>query len=102
LLREKRLSSRMYGSMQHLVSLQFRRKWTDRHHNVGELLGAPDVSSLADLSAAFSNIQQMFTYPFRKSTIVTFLLALALPLIPVVTTYIPLNEMMKGLFAAIH
>jgi len=102
LLREKRLSSRIYGSMQHLVSLQFRRKWTDRHHNVGELLGAPDVSSLADLSAAFSNIQQMFTYPFRKSTIVTFLLALALPLIPVVTTYIPLNEMMKGLFAAIH
>jgi hypothetical protein len=102
LLREKRLSRRMYGSMQHLVSLQFRRKWTDRHHNVGELLGAPDVSSLADLSAAFRNVQQMITYPLRKSTILTFLVALAVPLIPVVTTYIPLNEMMRGLLAAIH
>jgi hypothetical protein len=88
--------------MQQLVSLQFRRKWTDRHHNVGELLGAPDISSLADLSAAFGNVQQMFTYPFRKSTMVAFLLALTLPLIPVVTTHIPLNELIKGLFAAIH
>jgi len=88
--------------MQHLMSLQFRRKWTDRDHDVGELLGAPDVSSLADLSAAFKNVEQMFAYPFRKSTVVVFLIVLALPLIPVVTTNIPLNEMMKGLFAAIH
>ena len=102
LMRERRVSTRVYGSMQHLVSLQFRRKWTSRDHNAGELLGGPDVSSLADLSAAFKNVGQMVTYPFRKSTVVAFLIALALPMIPVVTTYIPLQEIMTGLLGAIH
>ncbi len=102
LLREKRLSTRVYGSMQHLVSLQFRRKWTPRHQNVSELLGAPDVSSLADLSAAFKNIEQMAPFPFRKSTAIAFLLSLAFPMIPVITTNIPLKAIMKGLFDAIH
>ncbi|HEY9467654.1 MAG TPA: hypothetical protein VIR54_31390 [Vicinamibacterales bacterium] len=102
LLREKRLSTRVYGSMQHLVSLQFRRKWTARHQNVTELLGAPDVSSLADLSAAFRNIEQMVVFPFRKTTAIAFLLAVAVPMIPVITTNIPLKAIMRGLFAAIH
>jgi len=103
LLREKRLSIRRYGSIQHLVSLQFRRKWTtQRNQHVEDLLGAPDVSALADLSAAFKNVEQMSAYPFRKSSVVAFLLALAVPMIPVVTTQIPLNEIMKGLFEAIH
>jgi hypothetical protein len=103
LLREKRLGIRKYGSIQHLVSLQFRRKWTtQRHQHVEDLLGAPDVSALADLSAAFKNVEQMTTYPFRKSSVVAFLLALAVPMIPVVTTQIPLKEIMKGLFDAIH
>ena len=103
LLREKRLSIRRYGSIQHLVSLQFRHKWTThRNQHVEDLLGAPDVSSLADLSAAFKNVEQMSAYPFRKSSVVAFLLALAVPMIPVVTTQIPLKEIMKGLFDAIH
>jgi len=102
LLREKRLGTRMYGSIQHLVSLQFRRKWTQRNQNVAELLGGPDVSSLADLSAAFKNVQQMITYPFRKSTGIAFVVALAIPMIPVITTHIPLKAIMKGLVDAIH
>jgi hypothetical protein len=103
LLREKRLSTQKYGSIQHLVSLQFRRKWTtQRNQHVEDLLGAPDVSSLADLSAAFKNVEQMTTYPFRKSSVVVFLLAVAVPMIPVVTTQIPLKQIMKGLFDAIH
>jgi hypothetical protein len=44
----------------------------------------------------------MSAYPFRKSSVVAFLLALAVPMIPVVTTQIPLKEIMKGLFDAIH
>jgi len=55
-----------------------------------------------DLSAAFKNIEQMAPFPFRKSTAIAFLLALALPMIPVITTNIPLKAIMKGLFDAIH
>jgi hypothetical protein len=94
---------RRYGSMQHLVSLQFRQKWTRRHNeHVEDLLAGPDVSSLADLSSAFKNVEQMLTYPFRKGTVIALLVALALPLIPVITTQIPLREVMKELFAAVH
>jgi len=85
------------------VSLQFRRKWAHhRNEKVEALLGGPDVSSLADLSAAFKNVEQMVTYPFRKSAVVAFVIALAVPMIPVVTTRIPLKQILEGLFDAIH
>jgi hypothetical protein len=103
LAREKRLSTRRYGSLQHLVSLQFRRKWTGPHReHVDQLLAGPDVSSLADITGSFKNIEQMRTYPFRVPTVLTFLGALALPLIPVATTQIPLKEILKGLLQAVR
>jgi hypothetical protein len=103
LVREKRVSTRRYGTMQHLVSLQFREKWTNQpNEQVARLLDGPDVSSLADLSTSFANIEQMRTFPFRKSTAIAFLLALALPMLPVVTTQIPLKEVMKQLLEAVH
>jgi len=40
--------------------------------------------------------------PFRKGTLVGLLAALALPLIPVVTTQIPLKEVLKKLLEALH
>ena len=104
LVHEKREGVRRYGSLQHLVSLQFRRKWTQQRnqHVDDDLLGVPDFSALADLSASLKNVEDMVAYPFRKSVALSFLIALALPLIPVVTTQIPLKEILKGLFDALH
>jgi hypothetical protein len=104
LVHEKRLGVRRYGSLQHLVSLQFRRKWTQQRnrHVDDDLLSVPDFSALADLSASLKNVEDMVAYPFRKSVAISFLIALALPLIPVVTTQIPLKEILKGLFDALH
>jgi hypothetical protein len=103
LLKEKRESMRAYGSLQHLFSLQFREKWArHRTEHLDELLGVPDFSALADLSSSFKNVTDTSAYPFRKSAVVAFLAALAVPLIPVVTTQIPLREIMKQLFEAIH
>jgi len=103
LVREKRVSTRRYGAMQHLVSLRFRDKWTNQpNEQVARLLDGPDVSSLADLSAAFTNIERMRAFPFRRSTVIAFLLALALPMIPVLTTQIPLKEVLKQLLEAVH
>ena len=103
LMREKRVSTHRYGSIQHLFSLQFREKWA-RHRNehLQELLGVPDFSALADLSSGFKNFEQMLVYPFRKNTIFALLGALALPLIPVVTTQIPLREILKELVSTLH
>jgi hypothetical protein len=103
LLREKRESTLKYGSIQHLLSLQFREKWlAHRNEHIEELLGTPDVSSLADASGGFKNVEQMAVYPFRKGAAVAFLVALIVPTIPVVTTQIPLKEIMGQLLEAIH
>ena len=103
LLREKREGNLKYGTLQHLHSLQFREKWTEhRNEHIEELLGNPDLSSLADLSTSFKNVEDMVIFPFRKSAVIALLLALAFPMIPVVTTQIPLKELIKDLFQAIH
>jgi hypothetical protein len=103
LVREKRVGSLKYGSLRHIHSLQFRRKWIGNgNEHIGELLGTPDVSSLADLSAAFENVEKMIAYPFRKGAALALLVSLALPLIPVVTTQIPFKDLIRELFGAIH
>jgi hypothetical protein len=103
LLREKRRSILRYGSLQHRVSLRFRSKWSnERNELVDDLLAGPDASSLADLSSDFRNVEQMRAYPFRKSTVIAFLVALALPMLPVLTTQIPLGEVFRLLFDAVR
>jgi hypothetical protein len=103
LLAEKRDGTIRYGALQHLLSLQFRQKWVQhRTEHLDELVGSPDVSSLADASAAFKNVEQMAVYPFRKGAVVSFLAALALPSLAVVTTRIPLKQILSQLLEAIR
>lgn len=103
LQREKREASLKYGALQHLLSLQFRAKWAEhRNEHIEELLGTPDVSSLADISSSFKNVEEMKGFPFQKGTAISLLAALALPMVPVVTTQIPFKELIKDLFEAIH
>ncbi|HTQ96940.1 MAG TPA: hypothetical protein VMH89_09040, partial [Candidatus Acidoferrum sp.] len=84
LMSVKRQGLNQYGALQHLHSLEFRRKWVDeRNEHVPELLGNPDFSSLADISSSFKNVEDMKAFPFRKSALVSFLIALAIPMLPV-------------------
>jgi hypothetical protein len=103
LLKEKRESTLRYGALQHLLSLQFREKWVQhRNEHLGELVGSPDVSSLADASAAFKNVEQMAVYPFRRGAVVSLLVALALPSLAVITTQIPIKQILSQLLEAIR
>ena len=103
LLREKRDSTLSYGGLQHLLSLQFRQKWVQhRSEHLDELIGSPDLSSLADASSCFKNVEQMAVYPFRKGAVVAFLAALVLPSIAVLTAEIPLKQIISQLFEALR
>jgi hypothetical protein len=98
----KRKGLNQYGAL-HLHSLEFRKKWVDeRNEHVPELLGNPDFSSLADISSSFKNVEDMKAFPFRKSAVVSLLIALAIPMLPVITTTIPLKQLLKGLLGALH
>jgi hypothetical protein len=103
LIREKKQGNLKYGSLQHLHSLQFRQKWIEeRNEHVEELLGTPDVSSLADVSASFKNVEDMSVFPFKKNAAIALLVGLAVPMIPVLTAEIPLKELFKSLLQALH
>jgi hypothetical protein len=103
LIKEKKEGILKYGSLQHLHSLQFRQKWLDEHNrHAEELLGSPDVSSLADISASFKNVEDMRVFPFKKSVALTLIVCLALPMLPVLTTQIPFKELLKSLLEALH
>jgi len=103
LIKEKKEGNLKYGSLQHLHSLQFRQKWLDqRNQHLEELLGTPDVSSLADISSSFRNVGDMRVFPFKKSVAIALLVGLALPMLPALTAQIPFKELLKGLLDALH
>jgi hypothetical protein len=103
LIKEKKEGSLKYGSLQHLHSLQFRQKWIEeRNKHVEELLGTSDVSSLADMSTSFKNVENMKVFPFKKSAAIALLVALALPMIPALTAQIPYRELLKSLLETLH
>jgi hypothetical protein len=103
LIREKKEGNLKYGSLQHLHSLQFRQKWiAERNQHIEELLGTSDVSSLADISSSFKNVEEMKVFPFKKSAAIAILVGLALPMLPALTAQIPFKELLKSLLDALH
>ena len=83
--------------------MQFRSKWIDeRNDHVESLLGTSDVSSLADISASFRNVEEMSIVPFQKSAAIALLAGLVIPMIPALTAQIPLKEVLKTLADALH
>jgi len=103
LMREKKEGSLKYRSLQHLHSLQFRRKWMyGRNEHVEKLLGTPDVTSLADMSTSFKNVEDMIVFPFKKKVAIGLLVGLAVPMMPALTAKIPVRELLKSLLEALH
>jgi hypothetical protein len=99
----KRDGGMEYGTLRHLYSLAFRKKWIDeRRAHIDNLLGSGDLGSLSAITSGFKNVQEMRVVPFRKDTLVVLLIALAVPLLPAVTTQIPLKEVLKKLLQALH
>jgi hypothetical protein len=104
LKREKWESVRRYGALRHMHSLKFRDKWLGHRQtqNVENLLGSPDVSSLADISSGTKNVSDMRAFPFEKRTAMSVLMALLVPLMPAVTAQIPLMDALQKLLTAIR
>jgi hypothetical protein len=62
---------------------------------------APEISTLADLSISYGNIQRLRPFPADKNTLISLAVAVLLPLFPVVLTEIPFSVIVKGLVDAI-
>lgn len=102
LLKLKLLGLHDYGVMANIHSLDFDNKWIkDAEHNMPEVLGAPDISSLADLGTGYQTVQAMWFVPFRLQNIVVIIVSVAIPMIPLLLMEIPLKDLVVKIGGAL-
>ena len=61
------------------------------------ILGCPDVSSLADMAAAFEHVQRMQVVPLDRQALMVLVAAVMAPMIPFLASTIPLTDILVDL-----
>lgn len=102
LAQAKRTGLREYGKLASAYVREFDLKWvrggaTDQE----QLLGSGDIQSLADLANSFQVICDLRPFPFGKDTVVQLIVLLLIPVLPLVLTLIPLEDLIKKLLGAV-
>jgi len=59
--------------------------------------GTPDIQSLADLSNSYDVIRGMQPFAFGRSTLIRLAVATLLPIVPLVLTMIPFEQLLDRL-----
>jgi len=94
----KFVASREYGGLASRYANNFRQKWLVEGKAPDEsLLGTGDIQSLADLANSFAVVHEMRPVPFDRHLIVRLASLIALPLLPLVLTMIPFEELLDRL-----
>ena len=77
----------------------FEKKWLEERDatNSEEFLGNSDISTLADVATPYNHICEMRMIPFDSKSLIILAGAAALPMLPLVGTQIPLNEIFAKL-----
>ena len=87
-----------YGPLASRYVTEFDRKWIRAGAPVDEpLVGSADIQSLADLANSFDVIQKMRPFPFSWDVVVQLAVTVALPLLPLLLTMFPLDELLVKL-----
>jgi hypothetical protein len=90
----KLVGLREYGIVASRYVAEFRRKWIEGHSAEDEaLVGTADIQSLADLSNSFDVVREMRLVPFGRATVLRLALLTVLPLLPLLLTMIPLEQL---------
>jgi hypothetical protein len=102
LARAKRTGLREYGRLVSRYVGEFDRKWV-RGGAVAEeqLLGSGDIQSLADLGNSFQVIRDIRPVPFGRDTVLQVVFFTLMPVMPLVLTMIPLEELIKKLVGSV-
>lgn len=91
-----------YGVLGQVHSTEFHEKWIlNPDIDRVELLTAPEVSTLTDYATSYENVEKLKPFPLDQGTLIGLLLAIVLPLLPVVLAEIPFITVLKGLLSAV-
>jgi hypothetical protein len=93
LLRAKREGLAEYGAFASEYVMDFEQKWLRKKVNGEQLLGSGDIQSLADLGNSFALVREMRGVPFATDDVVRLLVATVLPIIPLLLTIMPLEQL---------
>jgi hypothetical protein len=98
LMRAKRKGSAEYATLANRYVFGFEEKWLrGGAPDLGELLGAADIQSLADLGNSYSVVKEMRIVPFGIHDITQLAAAAAMPLLPLTLTIFSLEELLTRL-----
>lgn len=90
-----------YGDLATRYVQSFEQKWVLGGGDSDEpLLGSGDIQSLADLGGSFERVDHMKVMPFDRRVLLAFAFSAAAPMLPLLLTVMPLNEMIKFIVKA--
>ncbi len=96
LLRTRRLGLHQYSTLGAKLGRLYDQKWVKGNHPAGEsLLSTSDNASLANYSHDYELVNQMRVFPFEPRTVVVLALAGLLPMVPLLATVMPMQEIFK-------
>ena len=76
----------------------FDEKWLkSRGSSRSNLLGSPDVGSLADIAAVYERVDGMQLLPWDKKALILLVAAALIPMIPLLGTVVALTEILSML-----
>jgi hypothetical protein len=97
LFRTKRAGLGTYGTLATVYVEDFDGKWIRGGAKGEEILGTADIQSLADLANSYAVVREMRLVPFTLRDGGHLVAAAALPVLPLVLTIMPLEDLVTGL-----
>lgn len=96
LVKAERLMTREYGAFASDYVNRFRERWlgSDKRQDI---LGARDIRSLSDLGNSFGSIREAKSIPFTRKAMIELLVVILGPLLPLLLTIVPLEELLNRL-----
>lgn len=101
LARLKREALYAFGALSSRHDTAFAEKWIGSPAEAEPLLGDADASSLADLVTGYERAKALRPIPIDLAAVAPLVVAAALPMIPLLTTKVPLVEILKGLLRVV-
>ena len=96
--RVKRAGGREYGRLAQRYVREFDRKWLRGGAAPDELLlGSSDIQSLADMGNSYGVIREMRWLPFNTKTVLQLGVMAIVPVLPLMLTMIPLDQLLDRL-----
>jgi hypothetical protein len=95
----KRTGLREYGALAQRYMREFDAKWLRGGAPADEpLMGSGDIQSLADLGNSYEVVRSMNIVPITKDAVLRLVAATLVPIVPLLLTMMPLEELLKKLF----